>query len=45
MEGSFAVGVDFEHRWSQIVGQRNFAQTTRTMQRLLDEHDPKESRS
>ena len=32
-------------RWSQIVGERNFAQMTRTMQRLLDELDPKDARS
>jgi DNA-binding MarR family transcriptional regulator len=36
---------DIERRWSDIVGDRNFAQMTRTMQRLLDELDPKESRS
>ncbi|MCV7300049.1 MarR family transcriptional regulator [Mycobacterium barrassiae] len=37
--------IDIERRWAQIVGERNFAQMTRTMQRLLDELDPKESRS
>ena len=36
---------DIERRWSDIVGDRNFAQMTRTMQRLLDELDPKASRS
>ncbi|MGZ8812915.1 MAG: MarR family winged helix-turn-helix transcriptional regulator [Mycobacterium sp.] len=36
---------DIEQRWSQIVGGRNFAQMTRTMQRLLDELDSNESRS
>ena len=36
---------DIEDRWSKVVGDRNFAQMTRTMQRLLDELDPKESRS
>jgi hypothetical protein len=36
---------DIERRWSDIVGERNFAQMIRTMQRLLDELDPKESRS
>jgi hypothetical protein len=35
---------DIERRWSQIAGPRNFAQMTRTMQRLLDELDPKDSR-
>jgi DNA-binding MarR family transcriptional regulator len=37
--------VDIERRWSNIVGDRNFAQMTRTMQRLLDELDPKDSRA
>ena len=36
---------DIEHRWSQIVGERSFAQMTRTMQRLLDDLDPKDARS
>jgi DNA-binding MarR family transcriptional regulator len=36
---------DIEQRWSKAVGERNFAQMTRTMQRLLDELDPKDSRS
>lgn len=35
---------DIERRWSALVGQKNFAQMTRTMQRLLDELDPKDSR-
>ena len=37
--------VDMERRWSEVVGERNFTQMTRTMQRLLDELDPKDSRS
>ncbi|MBY0285813.1 MAG: MarR family transcriptional regulator [Mycobacteriaceae bacterium] len=36
---------DIEKRWSKIVGERNFAQMTTTMQRLLDALDPKDSRS
>jgi DNA-binding MarR family transcriptional regulator len=36
---------DIERRWSDIVGERNFAHLTRTMQRLLDELDPKDSRA
>jgi DNA-binding MarR family transcriptional regulator len=36
--------IDIEHRWSEIVGDKNFAHMTRTMQRLLDELDPKDSR-
>jgi DNA-binding MarR family transcriptional regulator len=35
---------DIEHRWSTILGTRNFAQMCRSMQRLLDELDPKDSR-
>jgi DNA-binding MarR family transcriptional regulator len=35
---------DIERRWSTLVGERNFAQMCRTMQRLLDELDPKDSR-
>ena len=35
---------DIEHRWSALAGERNFNQMCRTMQRLLDELDPKESR-
>ena len=37
--------VDIERRWSKVVGERKFAQMTTTMQRLLDELDPKDSRS
>jgi DNA-binding MarR family transcriptional regulator len=36
---------DIERRWSKVVGAKDFAQMCRTMQRLLDELDPKESRS
>jgi len=36
---------DIERRWSALVGERNFAQMSRTMQRLLDELDPKDARS
>jgi len=36
--------VDIERRWSKVVGERNFTQMARTMQRLLDELDPKDSR-
>ncbi|MDT5187397.1 MAG: hypothetical protein QOI29_5555, partial [Mycobacterium sp.] len=36
---------DIERRWSKLVGAKNFAQMSRTMQRLLDELAPKESRS
>jgi DNA-binding MarR family transcriptional regulator len=36
--------VDIERRWRALVGDRNFTQMTRTMQRLLDELDPKDSR-
>lgn len=35
---------DIERRWSKLVGARDFAHMTRTMQRLLDELDPKDSR-
>ncbi len=35
---------DIEHRWSTLAGARNFNQMCRTMQRLLDELDPKDSR-
>lgn len=35
---------DIEHRWSALTGERNFTQMCRTMQRLLDELDPKDSR-
>lgn len=37
--------VDIEDRWSKVVGERNFRQMTKTMQRLLDELDPKNARS
>jgi DNA-binding MarR family transcriptional regulator len=36
---------DIERRWSKVVGAKDFAQMCRTMQHLLDELDPKESRS
>ncbi len=36
---------DIERRWSAVAGERNFTQMCRTMQRLLDELDPKEARS
>jgi DNA-binding MarR family transcriptional regulator len=36
---------DIERRWSKLVGAKEFAQMCRTMQRLLDEIDPQESRS
>jgi DNA-binding MarR family transcriptional regulator len=36
---------DIERRWSSLVGEKNFAQMSRTMQRLLDELDPKDARS
>lgn len=36
--------LDIETRWSELVGERNFNQMCRTMQRLLDELDPKDSR-
>jgi DNA-binding MarR family transcriptional regulator len=35
---------DIEHRWSAVIGERNFTQMCRTMQRLLDDLDPKDSR-
>jgi DNA-binding MarR family transcriptional regulator len=35
---------EVEHRWSALVGQKNFTQMCRTMQRLLDELDPKDAR-
>jgi DNA-binding MarR family transcriptional regulator len=35
---------DIERRWSKLVGARDFAQMTRTMQLLLDELNPKDSR-
>jgi hypothetical protein len=36
---------DIERRWSKLVGAKNFAQMSATMQRLLDDLEPKESRS
>ena len=36
---------DMERRWSELVGRKDFAQMTLTMQRLLDELNPKDSRS
>ena len=36
---------DIERRWSAMAGERNFDQMCRTMQRLLDELAPKDSRS
>lgn len=36
---------DIERRWSAIAGERRFDQMCRTMQRLLDELDPRDSRS
>ncbi|WP_099039633.1 MarR family winged helix-turn-helix transcriptional regulator [Mycobacterium neglectum] len=36
---------DIEGHWSKIVGENKFGQMTATMQRLLDELDPKDSRS
>src|SRR6476659_5654282 len=36
---------DIERRWSALAGEKNFDQMCRTMQRLLDELDPKEARS
>jgi len=37
--------VAIERRWAALVGERNFAQMCRTMQRLLDELDPKDARA
>ncbi len=34
-----------EARWAALAGERNFSQMCRTMQRLLDELDPKDSRA
>ena len=34
---------DIERRWSALAGERNFDQMCRTMQRLLDELDSKDS--
>ena len=35
---------DIEQRWSTVVGAKDFRQMCGTMQRLLDEIDPKDSR-
>ncbi len=35
---------DIERRWSELVGERNFAQMCRTMQRLLGELGPRDPR-
>lgn len=35
---------DIERRWSAVVGDKDFRQMCRTMQRLLDELDPKDAR-
>jgi DNA-binding MarR family transcriptional regulator len=35
---------DIERRWSKVVGVKDFAHMCRTMQRLLDKLDPKDSR-
>ena len=35
---------DIERRWSTLVGDKDFKQMCGTMQRLLDEIDPKDSR-
>jgi DNA-binding MarR family transcriptional regulator len=34
-----------ERRWAELAGERNFTQMCRTMQRLLDELDPKDARA
>ncbi|WNG95041.1 MarR family winged helix-turn-helix transcriptional regulator [Mycobacterium sp. ITM-2016-00318] len=34
-----------ERRWAALAGERNFAQMCSTMQRLLDELDPKDARA
>jgi DNA-binding MarR family transcriptional regulator len=36
---------DIERRWSQLVGPKDFDRMCATMQRLLDEVDPEQSRS
>lgn len=36
---------DIESRWAAVAGERNFNQMCRTMQRLLDELDPKDARA
>ena len=35
---------DIERRWSTLVGDKDFKQMCATMQRLLDDIDPKDSR-
>ncbi len=37
--------VAIERRWAELAGERNFAQMCRTMQRLLDELDPRDARA
>jgi DNA-binding MarR family transcriptional regulator len=47
-DAMFAAGhrvADIEQRWSKLVGTKDFGHMCRTMQRLLDELDPQESRS
>lgn len=34
---------DIEHRWSRVVGAKDFAQMCLTMHRLLDELDPEQA--
>ena len=36
---------DIEQRWSKLVGAEDFDQMCSTMQRLLDQLDPEQSRS
>lgn len=36
---------EIESRWAALAGERNFEQMCRTMQRLLDELDPRDSRA
>lgn len=36
---------EIESRWAALAGERNFDQMCRTMQRLLDDLDPKDSRA
>jgi DNA-binding MarR family transcriptional regulator len=37
--------LDIERRWAALAGERNFAVMCQTMQRLLDELDPKDARA
>jgi DNA-binding MarR family transcriptional regulator len=37
--------LDIERRWASLAGERDFAAMCRTMQRLLDELDPKDARA